>query len=121
MDQPFPTLDTFLAPIVADWTIRDLLEWLTDDSRIHDVDLRAPLMRIDAALTGTAWQQEPSTIILVRSIASAVHASPRLRNMRLDDLLPRADWIRNAPRGGGSAAFPIHAAERSPERVPQTA
>lgn len=121
MDKPFPTLDEVLAPIVADWTIRDLLEWLADDSRAHDADLHSPLMMIDAALTGSAWQQEPSTVALVRSIASAVHSSPRLRNMRLDDLLPRADWIKNAPRSGGSGAFSIHAAAGRRERVPQTA
>jgi hypothetical protein len=88
MTTPIPTLDEVLAPIVADWTIRDLLEWLgADDSRMHDAGLRAPLLVIDAALTGSTWEREPSTVALIRSIASAVQTSPRLRNPRLDDLL----------------------------------
>lgn len=121
MTSPRTSLDGLLEPIISDWTIRDLLEWLSEDARTHDDALRRPLRVIDAALTGASWQQEPSTIALVRSIAAAVQTAPRLRNMRLDDLLPRAAWIRNAPRGGDSAAFSIHAAEGSRERVPQVA
>lgn len=117
-----PTLDDVLAPIIADWTIRDLLTWLgDDDSRMHDAGLRAPLLMIDAALTGSSWEREPSTVAVIRSIASAVQTSPRSTNMRLDDLLPRAGWIRNAASDADSAAFSIRAAERSRERVPQFA
>lgn len=87
MTEPFTTLDQLLAPIVADWTIRYLLEWLSDDTRTHDDSLRGPLLAIEAALTGSQWPREPSTVALTRSIASTVQAFPRLRNMRLDDLL----------------------------------
>ncbi|WP_223622645.1 hypothetical protein [Microbacterium sp. EST19A] len=87
MTQPFTTLDDVLAPILPDWTIRDLLEWLSDDTRLTDEALRDPLMIIDAALTRSRWTHEPSSVALTRSIASTVQASPRLRNMRLDDLL----------------------------------
>ncbi|WP_435747796.1 hypothetical protein [Microbacterium sp. PMB16] len=113
------SFDELLAPILADWTIRDLLEWLSDDTRTHDDALRRPLALIESALTGSLWTREPSTVALIRSIASTVQSSPHVRNMRLDDLLPGAAWIRSAPRGGDSAAFSIHAAEDSWERVPQ--
>lgn len=88
---------------------------------MHDAGLRTPLVVIDAALTGSTWEREPSTVAVIRSIASAVQTSPRSRNMRLDDLLPRAGWIRNSAPAAGSAAFSIHAAERRRERVPQFA
>jgi hypothetical protein len=122
MTTTIPSLDEVLAPIVADWTIRDLLEWLgADDSRMHETALTRPLLLIDAALTGSSWEREPSTVAVIRSIASAVQTSPRLRNMRLDDLLPRAGWIRNAAPDDDSAALSIHAAKRRRERVPQFA
>ncbi len=69
--------------------MRELLEWLGDDERTHGDELRTPLSMIDAALTGSAWDREPSTVALIRSIAATVQDRPRLRNMRLDDLLPR--------------------------------
>jgi hypothetical protein len=87
MTPPITTLDDVLAPIIPDWTIRDLLEWLGDDARANDDALRRPLAIIEAALTGSPWTREPSAVALTRSIASTVQASPRLRNMRLDDLL----------------------------------
>ena len=121
MSQPFPTLDDVLAPILPDWTIRDLLAWLSDDTRLNDEALRDPLMVIEAALTGAPWTQKPSTVALIRSITSTVQASPRLRNMRLDDLLPRTRWIRNAPPAEAWAAFSIHAAETRRKREPQVA
>ena len=89
MTTPFTTLDDVLAPILPDWTIRDLLEWLSNDTRTLDDALRGPLMIVEAALTGSPWTHEPSAAALTRSIVSTVQASPRLRNMRLDDLLPR--------------------------------
>lgn len=121
MDTPFTTLDTVLAPILPDWTIRDLLEWLSDDARTHDEALRDPLMIIEAALTGSPWTRAPSTVALTRSIASTVQASSRLRNMRLDDLLPRARGIRSAPPTEDAAAFSIHAPDTRRKREPQVA
>lgn len=121
MSQPFTTLDDVLAPILPDWTIRDLLEWLSDDTRIEEDSVRGPLAIIEGALTGSPWTREPSTVALIRSIASAVQASPRLRNMRLDDLLPRTRWIRDAPPAEEPAAFSIRAAEAGREREPQVA
>lgn len=87
MTQPFTTNDDVLMPIPPDWTIRELLEWLSDDTRVQDDALHGPLTVIEAALTGSPWSREPSVVALIRSIASTVQSSPRLRNMRLDELL----------------------------------
>lgn len=120
MASPRTSLDDLLKPIISDWTIRDLLEWLSDDARTHDDALRHPLRVIDAALTGASWQQEPSTIALVRSIAAAVQTAPRLRNMRLDDLLGHPLDVRIAQLGAKPVANrPIARFERETE--PQVA
>ncbi|MFS0894373.1 hypothetical protein [Microbacterium sp. 179-I 3D3 NHS] len=119
MSTQFRTIDDLLAPIIPDWTIRDLLEWLSDDDRAHDESLRRPLGIIEAALTGSPWTGEPSTTALTRSIVSTVGSLPRVRNLRLDDLLPGGGWIRNAPPVDDSAAFSIHAAPPDRERQVQ--
>lgn len=113
------TVDQLLAPILPDWTIRDLLDWLSDDARAHDPALRDPLMLIDAVLTGTPWSREPSTVALIRSIASTVQTSPHRRNMRLDDLLPRPRGIENASPDAELEAFSSHAAESGRTGVAQ--
>lgn len=61
-----------LGPISPDWTIFELLDWLTDDTRQHDESLRGPLAVIEASLTGRPWAGDPSTVALIRSLAAAV-------------------------------------------------
>jgi hypothetical protein len=68
-----------LEPISPEWTIRELVEWLSEDSRQHDPALRRPLMLIETALTGATWKGEPSTVALIRSLAAAVHTQGALR------------------------------------------
>lgn len=71
MDKPFATLAPNLGPINPDWTITELVEWLSDDSRQHDPALQHPLALIEAALTGEAWSRTPSTVALIRSLTAA--------------------------------------------------
>ncbi|WP_417507061.1 hypothetical protein [Microbacterium sp.] len=61
-----------LGPIRPDWTIGQLIEWLSDDSRQHDPTLQHPLSLIEAALTGDQWSRPPSTVALIRSLTLAV-------------------------------------------------
>lgn len=68
-----------LEPISPEWTIRELVEWLSEDSRQHDPALRRSLMLIETALTGATWKGEPSTVALIRSLAAAVHTQGALR------------------------------------------
>ena len=86
MKTPLTTLDQDLGPIDPDWTIAELIEWLSEDSRQHDPALQHPLARIEAALTGEAWTHPPSTVALIRSLASA--ARGRGSSVIADLLLP---------------------------------
>lgn len=84
-----PSID--LGPISPDWTIAELLDWLADDTRVHDESLRAPLTVIEAALTGRPWAGQPSTVALIRSLAAAV----RPRAVRLRGVVRLADDARS--------------------------
>lgn len=68
MDTPLTTLATDLGPIEPNWTIAELIEWLSDDARQYDLALQHPLALIEAALTGAAWSRTPSTVALIRSL-----------------------------------------------------
>ncbi|MCK2034651.1 hypothetical protein KZC51_00755 [Microbacterium sp. SSW1-49] len=105
-------MDTFLAnespdlgPIDLDWTIAELVEWLSDDVRQHDAALHQPLTRIEAAVTGSRWGGTSSTIALIRSLVDAVRADPALRAVRIHDL------DRQEPQDTSAL----------PERIPQLA
>lgn len=89
-------------PINPDWTIAQLLEWLSDDVRQHDVMLQHPLARIEALMTGARWARTPSTVALIRSIAAAVRDEPVRGSIRVSELSPQQ-------------------APRMPERIPQPA
>ncbi|WP_136024071.1 hypothetical protein [Microbacterium sp. K27] len=89
-------------PINPDWTIAQLLEWLSDDVRQHDVMLQHPLARIEALMTGARWARTPSTVALIRSIAAAVRDEPVRGSIRVGELSPQQ-------------------ASRIPERIPQPA
>ncbi|EQM86129.1 hypothetical protein [Microbacterium maritypicum] len=89
-------------PINPDWTIAQLLEWLSDDVRQHEVTLQHPLARIEASLTGARWARTPSTVALIRSIAAAVRDEPVRGSIRVGELS-----LQQAPR--------------MPERIPQPA
>ncbi|MFJ3473158.1 hypothetical protein ACIPJ1_09515 [Microbacterium maritypicum] len=89
-------------PINPDWTIAQLLEWLSDDVRQHDVMLQHPLARIEALMTGARWARTPSTVALIRSIAAAVRDEPVRGSIRVGELSPQQ-------------------APRMPERIPQPA
>jgi hypothetical protein len=98
---------TGLGPIDADWTISELLNRVSGDADQHDVALRHPLLLIEAAVTGTSWQRPPSTVALLRSLASAVRANRSLLDLRVRVLLqasPAAD-VSDA----GSGATPSRA------------
>lgn len=88
MDKPLTTLAADLGPIDPDWTITELIEWLSDDARQHDPALQHPLALIEAALTGERWSRTPSTVALIRSLVLA--ARGRGRSVIADVLLPVA-------------------------------
>ncbi|MGO4488794.1 hypothetical protein [Microbacterium sp. 2RAF4] len=100
MDTTGATRTSDSGPIVSDWTIAQLLEWLSDDAHQHDVTLQHPLARIEARITGAHWARTPSTVALIRSIAVAVRDDPALRTIRIRELEPQ-----HTPR--------------MPERIPQ--
>ncbi|MEA1263291.1 hypothetical protein MicroSTF_09660 [Microbacterium sp. STF-2] len=89
-------------PINPDWTIAQLLEWLSDDVHQHEVTLQHPLARIEASLTGARWARTPSTVALIRSIAAAVRDEPVRGSIRISELSPQQ-------------------APRIPERIPEPA
>ncbi|UUE20248.1 hypothetical protein [Microbacterium sp. J1-1] len=78
-------------PINPDWTITQLLEWLSDDARQHDVALQHPLARVEALMTGARWARTPSTVALIRSIAAAVHDDPARGSLRIGELSPQQE------------------------------
>ncbi|MFJ2552197.1 hypothetical protein [Microbacterium sp. NPDC087591] len=105
-------MDTFLAseprdlgPIDPDWTISELLQWLSDDIRQHDAALHQPLTRIEALITGTRWRGAPSTVSLIRSLAAAARSDAALPRTRIRDLDP----------------YDVAEPHDSAERVPQLA
>lgn len=105
MDTIIATKPSHLGPIDSDWTIAELVEWLSDDVRQHDRALQHPLTRIEAAVTGSRWGGTPSTTALIRSLADAVRADPALRAVRIRDL------DRQEPQETSAL----------PERIPQLA
>ncbi|MGH3689373.1 MAG: hypothetical protein ACRDT7_04380 [Microbacterium sp.] len=88
MDTPLTILATDLVPIDPNWTIAELVEWLSDDSRQHDPSLQRPLALVEAALTGAAWSRTPSTVALIRSLT--LTAQDRPGSVIADALLPVA-------------------------------
>lgn len=110
-----------LEPISPDWTIAELVDWLADDSRQHDVALRRPLSLIESAVTGSTWAHEPSTVALIRSLASVVRRHGALRIGDLPGFRPRSARPL-APQGGadpGRSGQAAGSGERMPE--PQVA
>ncbi|MFE7198346.1 hypothetical protein [Microbacterium oxydans] len=89
MDTTGATRTSDPGPIVSEWTIAQLLEWLSDDAHQHDVTLQHPLARIEALITGAHWARTPSTVALIRSIAVAVRNDPALLTTRIRDVEPR--------------------------------
>jgi hypothetical protein len=86
MDTLIATRKSDHGPIDPDWTIGDLIHWLSDDVRQHDAALRHPLACVEALLTGTEWSGTPSTVALIRSITDAAREDPRLRSIRIHEL-----------------------------------
>lgn len=73
-----------LGPISPNWTIRELVDWLSDDTRVHDHTIHPALVLIETALTGASWTGTPSTIALIRSLAAAVRTEG---DVRISDVL----------------------------------
>lgn len=90
MNQPIAIERQDLGPISPDWTIRELVAWLAEDSHQHDPALRRPLELIETALTGAIWKGEPSTVALIRSLAAAV---PTQGELRIIDVLSASSPI----------------------------
>ncbi|WP_311257898.1 hypothetical protein [Microbacterium sp. WCS2018Hpa-9] len=90
MTQPIAIQRQDLEPISPEWTIRELVEWLSEDSRQHDPALRRSLMLIETALTGATWTGEPSTVALIRSLAAAVRTQG---DLQIVDVLSPASRI----------------------------
>lgn len=91
MEKPLTTPLPDLGPIDPDWTITELVAWLSEDSRQHDPALQHPLALIEAALTGEPWSRPPSTVALIRSLTASARtrpSSPRLSSTIADLLLP---------------------------------
>lgn len=72
MDKSFATSAVYHGPIAPNWTLSELVAWLSDDSRQHDPELQRPLALIEAALTGAGWSRTPSTVSLIRSLTLLV-------------------------------------------------
>jgi hypothetical protein len=89
MDTLFAIKSSDLGPIDLDWTITQLLDWLSDDARQHEVTLQFPLARIEALMTRARWARTPSTVALIRSIAGAVHDDPSRGSIRIRELSPQ--------------------------------
>lgn len=88
MDTRIASTPSNPGPIDLDWTIGQLLEWLSDDIRQHEVTLQHPLARIEAQMTGAHWARTPSTVALIRSIAAAVRNAPARASIRISELSP---------------------------------
>lgn len=114
MSIPIATEASVLAPISPDWTIAELVEWLADDSRQHDVALQHPLALIERAVTGETWIRTPSTVALVRSLTSAARTHGAVV---IADLTPFESQF--VPLGGTSSGTNRDRKERMPE--PQVA
>lgn len=98
MSRTLTTIDPNLVPIDPDWTMRELVAWLSEDSRQHDPALQHPLARIEALITGAHWARTPSTVALIRSIVGAVRDEPALGRVRVRELMPQqaplmSEWI----------------------------
>lgn len=76
---PTPLLD-------PTWTVAELLDWLSEDSRTHAPELTHPLAVIEHALTGSVWKGDPSTVAVIRSIADHVRRAPAALSVRLEEL-----------------------------------
>ncbi|MFK3677767.1 hypothetical protein ACI2IP_08545 [Microbacterium sp. NPDC090218] len=90
MDKPLTTLAVDLEPIDLDWTIAELITWLSHDSRQHDPALQHPLAMIEAALTGEPWTRPPSTVALIRSIVDTARTGG-LHDRRIAQLIRTAE------------------------------
>ncbi|MFY9713625.1 MAG: hypothetical protein WAK00_09125 [Microbacterium sp.] len=119
MDTSTARRPLFLDPIEPDWTIRDLIEWLGEDSRQHDAALRYPLAVIEAALTGSRWSGAPSTVALVRSIAGAVRVAPALGTIRIGSLARSTHTEPSAP--AADASLGRVRSDRPESRIPADA
>jgi hypothetical protein len=111
MTQPIAIEHENLDPISPEWTIRELVEWLSEDPRQHDPALHGPLTRIETALTGATWTGEPSMIALIRSLAAAVRTQGDLRI--IDVLSPSSRIARPVEQvriRDLAARLPVHAA-----------
>lgn len=115
MDLFTATESSVLGPIRPNWTIIELVEWLSDDTRQHDPALRHPLALIEAAVTGAQWSGEPSTIALVRSLAAARRTHGALVIADLS-----AQLSPSIPLGGSGRDRPRDRNEQD-ERMPQVA
>ncbi|PRB12512.1 hypothetical protein [Microbacterium sp. MYb62] len=100
MDKPLTTLATDLGPIDPYWTIAELIEWLSDDSRQHDPALQFPLALIESALTGEQWSRTPSTVALIRSLTLAAPHRPDsvIADVLLPVAVPAAHLVSGRPK-----------------------
>lgn len=118
MTTPRASIWPISSPIEPEWTISQLLDYLSEDAHLDgaglasaglgagrpDADLRSSLMRIEAAaseLVGApAWRGEPSAIALVRSLAALRLRAPALGALWIGELLAPSGLRRSegAPR-----------------------
>ena len=81
------------SPVLSDWTIGELLEWIgEDDARCHDATLAGVIAEIDDALARRTGAEASvlaptSPVPLVRSLAARVRTDPALREARVGDLV----------------------------------
>lgn len=115
---PLATGTEVLAPIPLDWTIVELVDWLSDDSRQHDPALRHPLAVIEAAVTCAAWVGTPSTVALIRSLAASARTHG---SVRLGALVRIAQMAPAQPGTGSFARFEtvVEGEEAETDRMPQ--
>lgn len=95
-----------------DWTIDELLEWLSDDDRLDDPlgsEAHAALARIEAAasrlLGASPCTGRTSGVALVRSIASLCTESPMLRSLELRTLLRTDEGAADQETGGRAPRY----------------
>ncbi|MFF2486554.1 hypothetical protein ACFVSU_09160 [Microbacterium sp. NPDC058062] len=81
------------SPVLSDWTIGELLEWIgDDDARCHDATLVGLLAEIDEALAPRSGAEASvlaptSPVPLVRSLTTRLRTEPALRDARVGDVV----------------------------------
>ncbi|WP_307481120.1 hypothetical protein [Microbacterium trichothecenolyticum] len=104
MNHSIASESVFPSPIIPEWTVRELLEWIgVDDARCHDDQLTGILDAVNGALEtlvaaaaepraavwtlATPTRRDTAPVASVRALALRVSADPAAGERRLGDLV----------------------------------